>query len=78
MHYFNGYFGVLYPLPKLDHIAVPGGFGGAMENWGGVIYNETVMLYDPARSPVSTQRRVFSTVAHETAHQWFCNLVTMA
>ena len=78
VHYFNDYFGVPYPLPKLDHIAVPGGFGGAMENWGGVIYNEAVMLYDPARSPVSTQQRVFSTVAHETAHQWFGNLVTMA
>ncbi len=78
VHYFNDYFGVPYPLPKLDHIAVPGGFGGAMENWGGVIYNETTMLFDPAKSPVSTQQRVFSTVAHETAHQWFGNLVTMA
>ncbi|MES2950378.1 MAG: M1 family metallopeptidase [Pseudomonadota bacterium] len=67
--YYNDYFGLRYPLPKLDHIAVPGGFGGAMENWGGVIYNETMMLYDPAKSPVSTQQRVFSTVAHETAHQ---------
>lgn len=76
--YFNGYFGMPYPLPKLDHIAVPGGFGGAMENWGGVIYNETTMLYDPARSPLSTQQGVFATVAHETAHQWFGNLVTMA
>ncbi|MES2581089.1 MAG: M1 family metallopeptidase [Pseudomonadota bacterium] len=78
VHYFNHYFGVPYPLHKLDHIAVPGGFGGAMENWGGIIYNETTMLYDPARSPLSTQQRVFSTVAHETAHQWFGNLVTMA
>jgi len=78
VHYYNDYFGVRYPLPKLDQIAVPGGFGGAMENWGGVIYNETTMLYDPAKSPVSTQRNVFTTVAHETAHQWFGNLVTMA
>ncbi len=78
VHYFNDYFGVRYPLPKLDQIAVPGGFGGAMENWGGVIYNETAMLFDPAKSPVSTQKGAFSTIAHETAHQWFGNLVTMA
>ncbi|MEO7108458.1 MAG: M1 family metallopeptidase [Rhodoferax sp.] len=78
VHYYNDYFGVRYPLPKLDQIAVPGGFGGAMENWGGVIYNETTMLYDPAKSPVSTQERVFTVIAHETAHQWFGNLVTMA
>jgi aminopeptidase N len=78
VRYYNDYFGVRYPLPKLDQIAVPGGFGGAMENWGGVIYNETTMLYDPAKSPISTQQGVFSVVAHETAHQWFGNLVTMA
>lgn len=78
VHYYNGYFGTRYPLPKLDQIAVPGGFGGAMENWGGVIYNETMMLYDPAKSPLATQQRAFSTLAHETAHQWFGNLVTMA
>ena len=78
VHYYNDYFGVRYPLPKLDQIAVPGGFGGAMENWGGVIYNEATLLYDPAKNPISTQQRVFSVVAHETAHQWFGNLVTMA
>ena len=78
VRYYNDYFGVHYPLPKLDQIAVPGGFGGAMENWGGVIYNETTMLYDPAKSPITTQQNVFSVVAHETAHQWFGNLVTMA
>ncbi len=78
VHYYNDYFGVRYPLPKLDQIAVPGGFGGAMENWGGVIYNEATMLYDPSKNPISTQQRVFSVVAHETAHQWFGNLVTMA
>ncbi len=78
VRYYNNYFGVRYPLPKLDQIAVPGGFGGAMENWGGVIYNETTMLYDPTKSPITTQQNVFSVVAHETAHQWFGNLVTMA
>ncbi|MES2300044.1 MAG: M1 family metallopeptidase [Pseudomonadota bacterium] len=76
--YYNDYFGVRYPLPKLDQIAVPGGFGGAMENWGGIIYNETVMLYDPAKSAPRTKQSAFVVLAHETAHQWFGNLVTMA
>ncbi len=45
--YFNDYFGVKYPLPKLDLIAVPGGFGGAMENWGGITFFESRLLFDP-------------------------------
>ena len=48
--YYNDYFGVPYPLPKLDHIAVPGGFGGAMENWGGITYYESRLLFDSATS----------------------------
>src|SRR4029079_11066443 len=55
LRYFNDYFGVKYPLPKLDQLATPGGFGGAMENWGGIIYNEARLLFDPARSS-ETQR----------------------
>ncbi len=78
VHFYNNYFGNHYPLPKLDQIAVPGGFSGAMENWGGVIYNETAMLYDPAKSPVSTKQTAFKVLAHETAHMWFGDLVTMA
>ena len=50
LHYFNEYFGVPYPLPKLDLIAIPGGFGGAMENWGGITYYESVLLFDPKNS----------------------------
>jgi aminopeptidase N len=50
LDYFNDYFGQPFPLPKLDHIAVPGGFGGAMENWGGITYYESVLLFDPERS----------------------------
>jgi aminopeptidase N len=76
--YFNDYFGIRYPLPKLDQIAVPGGFGGAMENWGGIIYNENTLLFDPKKSPDSTKQRAFGIIAHEMAHQWFGNLVTMA
>jgi aminopeptidase N len=78
LHYYDEYFGVKYPLPKLDLIAVPGGFGGAMENWGGITFYEGILLYDPSSSPKALQLRIFSVVAHEMAHQWFGDLVTMA
>jgi aminopeptidase N len=77
LRYFNDYFGVKYPLPKLDLIAVPGGFGGAMENWGAITFFESLLLFDPASSAAATQRSIFIVVAHEIAHQWFGNLVTM-
>ena len=67
-----------YPLPKLDEIAVPGGFGGAMENWGGITYYESALLFDPANSSVETKQGIYQVIAHEIAHQWFGDLVTMA
>ncbi len=76
--YYNTYFGVNYPLPKLDLIAVPGGFQGAMENWGGITYNENIILYDPKTSSEGTKQTIFNVVSHETAHQWSGDLVTMA
>lgn len=76
--YYNHYFGVKYPLPKLDSIAVPGGFGGAMENWGGITYNESILLFDPKTSSLETRQAVFEVMAHEMAHQWFGDLVTTA
>jgi aminopeptidase N len=76
--YYDRYFGIRYPLPKLDQIAVPGGFDGAMENWGGITYNESMLLFDPQTSSQQTKRDIFVTVSHEMAHQWFGNLVTMA
>ena len=76
--YYNDYFGTPYPLPKLDEIAVPGGFGGAMENWGAITYYESRLLYDPEESSAETKQEIYSVVAHEIAHQWFGNLVTMA
>ncbi len=76
--YYNQYFGVKYPLPKLDLIAVPGGFQGAMENWGGITYNESIILYDPKTSSEATKQTIFNVVSHETAHQWSGDLVTMA
>ena len=57
LDYYNDYFGVPYPLPKLDHIAVPGGFGGAMENWGGITYYESRLLFDP-KNPRRKQSRI--------------------
>jgi len=76
--YLNDYFGVPYPLPKLDHIAVPGGFGGAMENWGGITYYESRLLFDAERSSAETKQNIYEVIAHETAHMWFGDLVTMA
>jgi aminopeptidase N len=78
LHYYNEYFGVPYPLPKLDQLAIPGGFGGAMENWGGITYYETALLFDSANSSAATKQRVYEVIAHEVAHQWFGDLVTMA
>jgi aminopeptidase N len=77
LRYFNGYFGTAYPLPKLDLIAVPGGFGGAMENWGGITFFESRLLFDPSASADDARRSIFSITAHEMAHQWFGDLVTM-
>jgi aminopeptidase N len=78
LQYYNEYFGVAYPLPKLDQIAIPGGFGGAMENWGGITYFESALLYEPDKSPQNTKEDIFAVLAHEMAHQWFGDLVTMA
>src|SRR5436190_5500466 len=78
LQYYNDYFGVRYPLPKLDQIAIPGGFGGAMENWGGITYFESALLFDPKSSSAETKQDIYEVLAHETAHQWFGDLVTMA
>jgi aminopeptidase N len=77
--YFDDYFGTPYPLPKLDMIAAPGSsqFFGAMENWGAILYFERTVLIDPKLTTESQKQDVFGTVAHEIAHQWFGNLVTM-
>jgi len=76
--YYNDYFGVRYPLPKLDQIALPGGFGGAMENWGGITYYESALLFDPKNSSAETKQVIYEVIAHEMAHLWFGDLVTMA
>jgi len=78
--WFGEYFGVRYPLPKLDNIAGPGEsqFFGAMENWGAIFTFERILLEDPAIANAAQRQRTFSTQAHEVAHQWFGDIVTMA
>ncbi|MXO65840.1 M1 family metallopeptidase [Altericroceibacterium endophyticum] len=78
--YYNDYFGVDYPLPKLDNIAGPGQsqFFGAMENWGAVFTFERILLNDPAITSPAVRQQIYVTQAHEVAHQWFGDLVTMA
>ena len=76
--YFNDYFGTAYPLPKLDHIAIPDFAAGAMENWGVITYRETALLVDAEHSSAGTRQWAAQVIAHEMAHMWFGDLVTMS
>ena len=79
LHYYNGYFGTPFPLPKLDLVAAPGTIsGGSMENWGAIFYSQEHLLFDPKTSTEEDRQLVFLVVAHEMSHQWFGDLVTMA
>ncbi len=73
---YNDYFDVPYPLPKLDSLAIPGGFPGAMENWGAITYTDSLLLVT-SHSTLEDRQQVYSVQAHEMAHQWFGDLVTM-
>ncbi len=77
--YYDRYFGTAYPLPKLDLIAAPGSsqFFSAMENWGAILYFERALLIDSKLSTERDRQRVYTVIAHEMAHQWFGDLVTM-
>ncbi len=78
LDYLNDYFGIPYPLEKLDHLAIPDFAAGAMENWGAITYRETAILVDPESSSARTRQIVATIIAHEMAHMWFGDLVTMA
>lgn len=77
LEFNDEYFGVPYPLPKCDLVAVPDFAAGAMENWGIITFRENALLYDEKNSPADTKEWVAAVVVHELAHQWFGNLVTM-
>ena len=74
---YEKYFGIKFPLPKLDLIAVPDFAAGAMENWGAITFRETILLYDPKTSSTRTKQFIAEVISHEIAHMWFGNLVTM-
>ena len=78
LRYYNDYFGRKYPLPKLDLVAAPGDVSGSMENWGAILFTQTNVIVDPKLSGAADQQSVYRVVAHEMAHLWSGDLVTMA
>ena len=77
LHWYNNYFGIKYPMPKLDMIGIPDFEAGAMENFGAITYRETDFLIDEKTATLRDKKEVASVVAHEMAHQWFGDMVTM-
>uniref|UniRef100_A0A671X2S8 Aminopeptidase n=1 Tax=Sparus aurata TaxID=8175 RepID=A0A671X2S8_SPAAU len=77
LDFYDDYFDIPYPLPKQDLAAIPDFQSGAMENWGLTTYRETGLLFDPDKSSASDKLGITKVIAHELAHQWFGNLVTM-
>lgn len=77
LDFYEEYFGINYPLPKCDFVALPDFASGAMENWGLITFREHTLLVDPANTSLPAKQQVAMVVAHELTHQWFGNLVTM-
>lgn len=76
--YSEAYYGIPYPLSKMDLIAIPDFAFGAMENWGAITFRENLLLHYPQITSKSGEERIREVIAHEIAHQWFGNLVTPA
>ena len=76
LQFSEAYYGVPYPLSKMDLIAVPEFAFGAMENWGAITFRENLLLHYPGITSRSGEERICEVIAHEIAHQWFGNLVT--
>ncbi len=76
LEFCEQYFGISYPMSKLDLIAVPDFAFGAMENWGAVVFRENLLLFDPSKTSQAGKERICEVIAHEIVHQWFGNLVT--
>ena len=77
LHYYNSYYGIPYPFGKLDIVGAPDFEAGAMENTGAIFYRESDLFIDDTHASVASHQNVFEVLAHEMAHQWFGDLVTM-
>ncbi len=76
LEFSEDYYGIKYPLPKLDLIAIADFAAGAMENWGAITFRENLLLHYPNITSKAGEERICEVIAHEIAHQWFGNLVT--
>src|SRR5262249_9095809 len=78
LKFYDGYYAIKYPFEKLDLVAIPDFAAGAMENTAAIFFRETDLLADPNTTSIATRKNIADTIAHEMAHQWFGDLVTMA